>query len=136
MNILAKRLLIALSSGVVLAFIDIWLSSSSVPDAWDLSGPMFWYMFSSRVLIGFFVALAGVYTVHPVLKVNMYLKRGVIIGALLSIPLAASVFFDEAATWGLFWLIILSGAVYGLIIDFVATKFAGQGRELLHPRNE
>ncbi len=136
MPLMVKRMLIALSAGVGFALIDIWLSSSSVPDAWDLNGPMFWYMFLSRLSIGFFVAIAGVITIHPLLGFKMFPIRGAFIGIWVSLPLAASIFFGDSATWKVFWMIILSGAVYGVLIDVLATKLAGQGRRLLHPEND
>lgn len=133
---MVKRMLVALGAGVGIALIDIWLSSATVPDAWDTSSPMFWYMFLNRVAIGFFVAIAGIVTIHPLLNFKMYPIRGAFVGIWISLSLAASVFFDDAATWGVFWMIVLSGAIYGVVIDVLATKFAGQGKRLLHPNNE
>lgn len=132
---MVKRMVLALGAGVGVALLDIWLSSASVPDAWDLQGPMFWYMFLNRLSIGFFVAIAGVVTIHPLLGIKMFPLRGAFIGVWISISMAASIFFDATGTWGIFWMIVLSGAVYGVVIDVIATKFAGQGKALLHPEN-
>jgi len=135
MNLMAKRMLIALSAGVALALLEIQMSSSSMPEIWDLNNPMFWYMFLNRVSIGFFVAIAGIVTIHPLLGFNMFPIRGAFVGFWVSISIAASIFFDATATWSAFWMIFVSGGVYGLIIDVLATKFAGQGKKLLHPNN-
>jgi hypothetical protein len=136
MPLMVKRMVVALGAGVGIALLDIWLSSSQDPDAWDVNSPMFWYVFLNRTSIGFFVAIAGVVTIHPLLNFKMFPIRGSFVGTWVSVSMAASVFFDPAATWGMFWMIVLSGAVYGVLIDVLATKFAGQGKKLLHPENE
>jgi len=133
---MVKRLSIALSAGLILALVDIWLASASVLGALDTSGPLFWYMLFNRLAIGFFVALVGVITIHPLFGFNMYLIRGAFTGIWISLSMAISVFFDTQSTWTFFWLILISGGVYGIIIDALATKFAGHGKALLHPRNE
>jgi len=135
MPLMIKRMSVALGAGVGVALIDIWLSSASNPDAWDLNGPMFWYMFLNRVSIGFFVAIAGIVTIHPLLNFKMFPIRGAFVGVWISLSMAASIFFEDSATWGTFWMIVLSGAVYGVLVDILATKFAGQGKKLLHPSN-
>ncbi|MAZ67697.1 hypothetical protein CL652_02935 [bacterium] len=129
-------MLLALGAGFGIALVDVWLSSATVSNAWDLDGPMFWYVFLNRAAIGFFVAIVGIVTIHPLLNFKMFPIRGAFVGIWVSLSLAASVFFDDTATWGLFWMVILSGAIYGVAIDVFATKFSGQGKQLLHPENE
>tara|TARA_B100000745_G_scaffold187366_2_gene122867 strand:- start:19082 stop:19483 length:402 start_codon:yes stop_codon:yes gene_type:complete len=133
---MVKRMLLALGAGFGIALVDVWLSSATVSNAWDLDGPMFWYVFLNRAAIGFFVAIVGIVTIHPLLNFKMFPIRGAFVGIWVSLSLAASVFFDDTATWGLFWMVILSGAIYGVAIDVFATKFSGQGKQLLHPENE
>jgi len=133
---MVKRMMVALSGGVAVALLDIWMSSSMVPDAWDVNGPMFWYMFLNRVSIGFFVAIAGVVTIHPLLKFKMFPIRGAFVGIWISLSMAASIFFEPTALWSTFWMIVVSGAVYGILIDVAATKLAGQGKRLLHSKND
>lgn len=73
--------------------------------------------------------------VHPVFRFPIPAWfRGTVLGTFVSLPLAAGAMVAPAAgtdSWSLFWLTLVAGAVYGLIIDVVATKFGGQGAELL-----
>jgi len=135
MSLMAKRMIVALSAGAGIGLFDIWLSSSATYDVWDLTGPGFWFMFLNRVSIGFFVAIAGIVTIHPQFNFKMFPVRGAFVGLWLSIPMATYVFFYPTVTWSSFWIICLTGAVYGVIVDVIATKFAGDGKKLLHPKN-
>jgi hypothetical protein len=86
--------------------------------------------------IGGVVAIVGAYTRHPVFgfPTPSYL-RGAVFGAIISIQLAVGVFMSPATGYysqmTLFWLTILAGAIYGSIIDMIATRVGGEGRDLL-----
>lgn len=122
----------ALGLGIVFAFVDIYLTGTMNPEVWDTSGPFFWYMFLSRAPIGFFVGLLGVVTQHPLLQfIHMRYLRGIGVGIILSLGLAASAFYDDGTTWGTFWMIVGMGALYGLIIDAVVTHLVGDGKRML-----
>ncbi len=136
MPLMVQRLLVALAAGAALALLDIYLTSGSLQDAWDVGSPAFWTVFISRLSIGFFVAIAGVITIHPLFKFRMYLLRGAVIGIWVSLPLATAVFVDPLATWFAFGIVIAAGAIYGILIDFVATTVAGHGTKLLAPEND
>lgn len=132
---MVSRLSTALAVALCIALLDIWLSGGQVEGVWDIHGPMFWFMLLNRLSIGFFVAIVGIVTVHPLFGFKMFPIRGAFVGIWISLPMAASIFFEPTAVWSTFWMIVLSGAVYGMIIDSVATKVAGQGKKLLHPNN-
>lgn len=132
MNKYAKRVLLSLALGVVFALVDVAITGTMDAEAWNISGPFFWYMFLSRAPIGFFVGLVGVVTVHPILPViHMRYLRGIGVGVLLSLGLAASAFYDASTTWSTFFMIVGLGAVYGLLIDIIATKVVGDGKDML-----
>ncbi|MBF0156563.1 MAG: hypothetical protein HQL57_05210 [Magnetococcales bacterium] len=52
--------------------------------------PIFWAILTDRILIGMVVALAGTYTIHPLLgfRYRPWL-RGACMGTVVSLPLAA-----------------------------------------------
>ncbi len=92
---------------------------------------LFWY-----TAIGAFIGLAGVFTRHPLLKINMsWWFMGPMIGAwmnLLLVLFAWDVFAPLMAGgdfWGLTspWWAVLEGAVVGLLIGGLATLFGGEG---------
>lgn len=96
-------------------------------------GVLFWY-----AAIGAFIALAGVFTRHPMLKMKMpWWCMGPLIGAwmnFLLIMFAWDVFAPWMANgdfWGFTspWWIVVEGAVVGLVISGLATLFGGAGPE-------
>lgn len=90
-----------------------------------------WVLIANRMTIGLVVGVVGVFTKHPIFgfRTPPYL-RGAMFGALVSIQLGAGVFLSPVAgpysQMTLFWLTILVGAVYGSIIDMIATKAGGE----------
>ncbi len=132
METYAKRVLLALGLGILFALIDITFVGRQDASVWNIHEPFFWYVFLSRAPIGFFVGLVGVVTKHPILKfVHMRYLRGIGVGTLLSLGLAVSVFYESTSTWDTFWLVVLSGAFYGLAVDAITTWVFGDGKKLL-----
>lgn len=133
MSNLQKRFFIAVPLGIVFGFLCAWFASSSNPGLWWT--PLMWTLVTDRFLIGLVVGLAGVYTRHPIFGFRCPpALRGFVLGALVSLPIATGGMMStvpDMGPWEIFWASIIAGAVYGLIIDLVATKFAGQGPELL-----
>lgn len=133
---LVKRLLISSLLGIGFGLLCVYLASTKDPSMWDTSSPVFWSIVYNRFLIGFVIGIAGFMTKHPCFnfKVPAWL-RGIKIGAMISLAMAINTLLapgmESSELWKLFWLTILSGAIYGLIIDVVATKFGGQGKELI-----
>ena len=75
-------------------------------------------------MIGVMIAFAGFVTYHPILKIRMYpCLRGAVIGALVSLDISFGPFISGMANaWSVFAATVIIGAVYGMIIDYVATK--------------
>jgi hypothetical protein len=94
-----------------------------------------WALVTDRLLIGMLVGLAGAYLVHPVFRFPFrWWCRGTALGTFASLPIAAGAMMGPTgpyAPWTLFWLTLAAGAVYGFVIDFAATKWGGEGEELL-----
>ncbi len=70
---------------------------------------------------------------HPIFGFRCFpFLRGAILGAVVSLVNAFGILTmptENAAT--IFWLTIGVGAIYGLIIDVVATKIGGEGKTLI-----
>ena len=133
---LIKRLLISMILGIGFGLLCAYLASTKDPSIWDTSSPVFWSIVYNRFLIGVVIGIAGFMTKHPMFnfKIPAWL-RGAKIGAIVSVAMAIDTLMipdtPSSELWKLFWMTILAGAIYGLIIDVVASKFGGQGKELL-----
>lgn len=92
--------------------------------------------------VGAFVAFVGVFSKHPVLKCPLHWwYRSILVGAwmnLVVVLFAYETFADVLyAAFGSdgnylspYWF-VLEGAIIALIIDFLATKYGGEGKETL-----
>lgn len=89
-----------------------------------------WQIVFNRFLIGIFIFIAGAFTHSPLRWRFWPWFRGVMMGALVSLDMALGGLLGETST-DIFWAIIISGALYGLIIDVVATKFSAEGKPLI-----
>ncbi|CAK0756892.1 conserved membrane hypothetical protein [Gammaproteobacteria bacterium] len=131
-----KRFLIAIGLGGLFGLLCVSLAAYHQPEIANLFNPLFWTIFSDRVLIGIMVAGAGVFTVDPLLGWH-YLPclRGSWIGILVSVPLAAGSMTSPPPSnmshWMIFGITLLAGAIYGAIIDVTTTRIAGQGKILI-----
>jgi type VI protein secretion system component VasF len=96
-------------------------------------GILFWY-----VTFGAFLGMVGVFDYHPILRMRMpWWIRGVCIGAWLNLVLTffaydlmqeflTAVFSADGIILSPFWF-VLEGAVAGLLIEFFATRWGGEG---------
>jgi hypothetical protein len=134
---ISKRKMICITLGIGAGFLCAYLASTSPNAAVDFWwSPLMWTIVFNRMLIGVFILIAGLMNYHPVfnMKFPAWL-RGSVFGAFVSLDIAIPVFMspnmaiDEMRM--IFWMTIAAGAVYGLIIDVIATKVAGDGKELM-----
>ena len=132
-----KRFLISIVLWILFWFVCTWLASSSNPGIWWSA--LMWNLLFNRFLIWLVIAMIWVYTIHPAFWFKCFALRGAFFGAVISLDIAIWVFMvagDRAQQIKVFWLTILAWAIYGLIIDIVATKFGWQGKELLHKQQK
>jgi len=135
MNKFTKRLLVGgvlgALAGVACAY---GASTHGVPGAFDFSSAMFWATVFNRMTLGFVVGIFGIFTVHPIftsLKVGPVL-RGLDAGIWISILMATGALIGGTADrWASFWYIMIAGAIIGMAIDWVLTRWYGQGKQLL-----
>jgi len=131
---IVKRKTVCGLLGIGFGFLCAYFASkdpSIGPDFWGSA--LMWNIVFNRLLIGIFVLIMGVYTMHPVFKFKLCPAfRGFFMGAFVSLGLAIGVLIVPSPEGcKIFWMTIISGGIYGLIIDVVATKIAGDGKKLL-----
>lgn len=96
-------------------------------------GILFWY-----TTVGALIGFTGVFTWHPVLHMPMrWWFRGPVLGAWMNFVLVFFAYDTMArmltATFGADsaltspWLFVLEGALVGLLIGWLATRFGGEG---------
>ncbi len=100
-------------------------------------GILLWY-----TTLGAIIAVFGVFTWHPVLKLPMpWWVRAPVIGAWMNFVLTffafdvmrammTSLFGADGILASPFWF-TAEGAVVGLVIGYVATRFGGEGKETI-----
>jgi hypothetical protein len=130
-----NRKIVCLLGGVGFGFLCAYFASTGMVDQEFWWTPAMWGIVINRTLIGFFILLAGVFNYNALLKIKYWAwLRGAVIGTIVSFDLAVwnLMIPDMAASevWFIFWMTILFGAIYGLIIDQVATWLFGDGKKL------
>lgn len=132
MNRYVKRIATAVGLGIVAGLLCAWgASTHGVPGALNVHSAMFWGTVVNRTVLGFLVGIVGVINVHPLFQsVHMRYLRGIGIGTFISLTMAIGTLM-QPNMWSTFWLILLAGAIIGLIIDTVVTKAFGDGNHLL-----
>ena len=134
---LMLRIAIGKGVGFVFGLAGFLLLPYFLPDAgWLLRwGILFWY-----ITVGAFIGVFGVVTFHPVLKLPMpWWFRATLVGAWMNFVLVffaydvmadmiIAMFGEGGLISSPFWFVV-EGAIIGLIIGFLATRFGGEGPE-------
>ncbi|MDD3066760.1 MAG: hypothetical protein PHO48_02935 [Candidatus Gracilibacteria bacterium] len=130
----AKRAAIAFPLGLGFGVLCAYLASRGNPSfAFDLKSPALWIIVANRFMIGFTIFFAGWMTKHPLLKFpTPPWLRGFCIGGIVSIPLALELLVNPIPdAMKYFWLTVLVGGFYGLVIDVIASRCGAQGKDLV-----
>jgi len=132
---LTNRIIIGKAIGFILGAIGFFLIPVIFPD----TPPMFrWAVWAWYITFGAFIGVMGIYTRHPVLNIPMpwWFRSGIlgtwlnfVLYLFISEPLTLAMETSFMAGWSPLW-IVAEGAVIGLLIGYVATKFAGEGKAL------
>ena len=101
-----RRVVMTTVLGVIAGLVCYLLSKNN----FTYTKETMWGVILNRTLLGFTIGISG-------LKWN-YLIHGIIIGAIMSLPLAVPALFNS--TTG-FILLLVGGAVYGLIIELITS---------------
>jgi len=130
-KLFVRRFAIAISLAVVFGLLCVYLASGSNPGIWWT--PAMRSILFNRFLIWIIITAVWVHTIHPVLgfRARPFL-RWFVFGAIISVDLAIGVFVGNVPNaMFIFWATIIAWAVYGMIIDIVATKFAWEWTAIL-----
>jgi len=134
---LTTRIIIGEVVGLVFGLAGFLLLPFFYPEAgWLLRwGILLWY-----TTVGAIIGVFGVYTRHPILNFPMpWWFRAPILGAWMNFVLTffaydtmgevlVGMFGEQGAMTSPFWF-TAEGAVIGLVIGYVATRFGGEGKE-------
>jgi hypothetical protein len=134
---LTTRIIIGEVVGLVFGLAGFILLPFFYPEAgWLLRwGILLWYM-----TVGAIIGVFGVYTRHPILNFPMpWWFRAPILGAWMNFVLTffaydtmgevlVIMFGEQGVMTSPFWF-TAEGAIIGLVIGYVATRFGGEGKE-------
>lgn len=134
---LITRIAIGKSVGFAFGLIGLFCLPYFWPDAtWLVRwGVLFWY-----TTLGAIIGVFGVFSYHPILKLPMpWWFRSTVIGAWMNFILTLfsydmmeaimqSMFGVDGLLSSPFWFVV-EGALIGLLIGYLATRFAGDGPE-------
>ena len=134
---LITRIAIGKSIGFLFGLIGLITLPYFLPDVgWMLRlGILFWY-----TTVGAMIGVFGVFTWHPIVKLPMpWWFRAPWIGAWMNFVLIffafdrfkammITMFGEGGMLQSPFWF-VLEGAIIGLVIGYVATRFGGEGAE-------
>jgi len=113
----AVKILVATILGFIAGIVCWRLASSGGP----LEANLAWSIILSRTLIGFVIGISA-------WKIN-YLLHGILIGLILSIPMA---FAGEAMKGGkVFWGTLIMGIIYGFFIALITNLVVREKKEAL-----
>jgi len=134
---LVTRIAIGKGIGLLVGLVGFICLPFFLPEAgWLIRwGILLWY-----TTVGAIIGVFGVFTWHPVLKLPMpWWFRAPIIGAWMNFVLTffaydvmaammTSLFGVGGILTSPFWFVV-EGALVGLLIGYVATRFGGEGKE-------
>ncbi len=124
---MVRRMLLSLGLWAFFGLLCAYFAASGSTDPNFWGSAVMWSIFFNRLVLWFLVALVWFIVVHPILKIRMYpICRWACAWFFISLSLAFG-----AGDTKIFWATVISGMVYGAIIDLVASKIAWEWRELL-----
>ena len=138
-NSLTTRIAVGKGIGALIGLAAFIFIPQFLPDA---SPTLKWGVFLWYIIFGAVIGVFGVMTKIPVLNIAMpWWFRGAYIGAFLNLTIALvaydtlgllmlSVFGAGGLMSSPFW-VVLEGAVFGFVIDYLATRFGGEGAAIV-----
>ncbi len=138
-NSLMTRIAIGKIIGALIGVTAFIFIPHFLPEA---STTLHWGVFLWYITFGAIIGVFGVYTTVPVINIAMpWWIRGAYIGAWLNFTISLiafdtlgqlmiAVFGEGGLLSSPFW-VVLEGAIIGFIIDYFATRFGGEGADIL-----
>lgn len=135
---LLNRLAVGKGIGLVIGIGGLGMVPAFMPgaDPWLIWAILFWYP-----TIGAVIGFAGVLTAHPLGFPMPWFVRGAAIGTWMNFvlvlfahePMRAflEVWFGAGSWLASPFLFVPEGAAVGLVIDYLATRYGGEGPDLL-----
>ncbi|MCB2263074.1 MAG: hypothetical protein LGR52_09070 [Candidatus Thiosymbion ectosymbiont of Robbea hypermnestra] len=138
---LTTRIAIGKGVGFLFGLAGFILVPFFLPEGGELIrwGILLWY-----TTVGAIIGLFGVYTRHPILPLPLpWWFRAPLVGAWMNFVLTffaydalaammLTLFGDQGPMRSPFWF-VAEGALVGLVIGYLATRFGGEGSETVRP---
>ncbi len=130
-----RRKLVCVVMGLGFGFLGAWGSTHGAPELAMMPefwwSDMMWLVVFNRFLLAMVIFLAGGFVWCPVSGIRLFpWTRGGLLGLLVSLDLSLGM--SSAGIGGdLFWNILICGVIGGAVIDYVATRWGGEGEKLL-----
>ncbi len=132
-----RRLIVAKALGFLVGFIALLFLPCIIPDDCLLC----WGFFLWYITFGAIIGIMGVMDAHPLwpkFKINAFF-RGIFMGSWMNFVLVffayekLEIILSRVDFMGMSspWWFVLEGAILGLIIDLLATKYGGEGKGIL-----
>jgi hypothetical protein len=139
---LVTRIAIGKAIGLALGLIGLIVMPIFWPDSsWmERLAFLFWY-----TTLGAFVGLVGVFNWHPILRLPMpWWFRSTVVGAWMNFVLTLFIYDrlevmmlqlmgEDGLFLSPFWFVV-EGAIVGLLIGYVATRYGGEGPATVQPQ--
>ncbi len=109
-----KRVLIATLSGILFGIVACLIASNSYTD--PMAKKLLANIFASRVLIGFVIGISACKIIWPL--------HGILMGIIVSLPYSFGAMAYQTPVlgkWHIFFLTLVLGAVYGLLIELITS---------------
>lgn len=141
-NSLLNRIAIGKTIGFAISLLGViilnFMTTNEISPMFQL-GIILWY-----TTFGAIIGVFGVFTWHPILRLPMpWWFRSSFLGAWMNFVLALIAYdqlqeviiavLGENANISSFWF-VLEGLLVGLLIGYFATRFAGEGKEIVEVR--
>ena len=132
---LMTRIAVGKTAGFVIGLAAMWGFNHFIPDisSREVWGILFWY-----TTVGAVIGMFGVMNWHPILKMPMpWWFRAPFLGAWMNTVLLMfaydliargmiAIFGEGGALQSPYWFVV-EGAIVGMIIGYLATRFGGEG---------
>lgn len=130
---LVRRKMIVVWGALLFGVLDVWYTVSQMPE--EATTPFIWSIMLHYLALGMLVFLGGFFTVHPVFGFRIAAWwRGPIMSFLITFYSATGSLMhpiEHMGKWEVFWWIVISGAIIGMILDLCGTRWGGEGTDLL-----
>ena len=125
--------MIVILGALVFGGVDLWFTTSGMGGE-EVTTSFLWTIMLHYLLLGCLVFLGGFVTFHPIFKFKIASWwRGIVLSLPVTLYTATGSLMHEIqhmGQWEVFWWIVISGAIIGMILDVCGSRWGGEGEIL------